>query len=167
MAEAQRKDRQLRSRRSIGGQALVEFTLVAPIFILLLFGIIEGGRFVFYYETLANATREGARFAIVNGSNSMVCPTGPAEPPGWSCDPTGTSVEAKVRNTAIGIPGPAITVERHWMDGDDADGDIDDGFNSRGYRVLVRAMYTYTSLVPLVPIPPITVNAESTLVINN
>ena len=49
---------------------MVEFALVAPLFFLLLFGIIEAGRFIFYYETLNNATREGARYAIVNGANS-------------------------------------------------------------------------------------------------
>src|SRR5947208_1304045 len=52
-------------RQSRRAQALVEFAMVAPIFFVLLFGIIEGGRFIFYYETLNNATREGARYAIV------------------------------------------------------------------------------------------------------
>ena len=153
--------------RTSAGQALVEFALVAPVFFLILFAIIEGGRFMVYYETLSNAPREGARFAIVNGSNSLLCPTGPAEPPGWSCDPSGATVEARVRNTALGIPPAQVTVGRHWMDGDDTDGDIDDGFNSRGYRVLVTAAYTYSPLIPIVPLPGITVSAESTLVINN
>ena len=156
-----------RSRRNARGQALVEFALVAPVFFLILFAIIEGGRFMFYYETLSNATREGARFAIVNGSNSMNCPTGPAEPPGWSCDPTGTTVEAKVRSSSFGMTPSAITVGRHWMDGDDTDGSIDDGYNNRGYRVRVTATYTYSPLIPIVPLPGITVSAESTLVINN
>ena len=62
------------------GQALAEFALVAPVFFLLLFSIIEGGRFIFYYETLNNATREGARYAIVHGMNSFDC-TGPPEKP--------------------------------------------------------------------------------------
>ena len=46
--------------------------IVAPMFFLLLFGIIEVGRFIFYYEVLSNATREGARYAIVNGSSSCL-----------------------------------------------------------------------------------------------
>ncbi len=65
-------------RRRSRGQALVEFALLAPVFFLVLFAIIEAGRFMFYYEILNNATREGARYAIVNGANSLVCPTGPA-----------------------------------------------------------------------------------------
>ena len=64
----------------VAGQAMVEFALVAPMFFLLLFGIIEAGRFIFYYETLNNATREGARYAIVNGANTLGCPSGPPAP---------------------------------------------------------------------------------------
>ena len=69
------------------GQSLAEFALIAPLFFMLLFGIIEGGRFIFYYETLSNATREGARYAIVNGERSLTCSTGPDDgTSSTSCD---------------------------------------------------------------------------------
>jgi Flp pilus assembly protein TadG len=45
-------------------QALIEFALVSPVLLLLLFGIIDIGRAVFYYDTLAHAAREGARAAV-------------------------------------------------------------------------------------------------------
>ncbi len=48
------------------GQALVEFALIIPLFLLLLVGIFDLGRAVFAYNTLTNAAREGARIAIVN-----------------------------------------------------------------------------------------------------
>ena len=48
------------------GQAMVEFALVIPIFLLLLVAIFDLGRAVFAYNTLTNAAREGARTAIVN-----------------------------------------------------------------------------------------------------
>jgi Flp pilus assembly protein TadG len=48
------------------GQGLVEFALVIPVFLLLLFGIIDIGRAVFAYTAVANAAREGARVAAVN-----------------------------------------------------------------------------------------------------
>ncbi|MHB1295739.1 MAG: TadE/TadG family type IV pilus assembly protein [Anaerolineae bacterium] len=47
------------------GQDLAEFALVLPIFALVLFGILEFGIIVFSYNTVANAAREGARYAIV------------------------------------------------------------------------------------------------------
>jgi hypothetical protein len=55
------------SRRDRGGQrsqALIEFALVSPVLLLLLFGIIDIGRAVFYYDTLNHAAREGARTAV-------------------------------------------------------------------------------------------------------
>lgn len=48
------------------GQGLTEFALVLPIFLLLIFGIVDAGRLVFTYNTIANAARGGARVAIVN-----------------------------------------------------------------------------------------------------
>jgi Flp pilus assembly protein TadG len=48
------------------GQALVEFALIIPIFLLLLVAIFDLGRAVFAFNTLTNAAREGARIAIVN-----------------------------------------------------------------------------------------------------
>jgi Flp pilus assembly protein TadG len=48
------------------GQALVEFALLLPIFVLILFGVFDLGRAVFAYNTVANAARQGARVAAVN-----------------------------------------------------------------------------------------------------
>lgn len=145
-----------RSRRNRShAQALVEFALVVPWFFLLLFGIIEAGRFIFYYETLSNATREGARYAIVNGANTLGCPSGPPAPGSSGCDTSGANVSARVRQSGIGLPN-AITVTPTWTPD-----------NGRGSTVNVTAQMTYHVLVPLVPLPDITVKAESTLVINN
>ncbi|MEI6207934.1 MAG: TadE/TadG family type IV pilus assembly protein [Desulfuromonadales bacterium] len=47
------------------GQALVEFALILPLLLLLLFGIIEFGRAFFQKNMTINAAREGARFAVV------------------------------------------------------------------------------------------------------
>jgi len=142
-------------RRRSRAQALVEFALVVPWFFLLLFGIIEAGRFIFYYETLSGATREGARYAIVNGANTLGCPSGPPAPGSSACDTAGDNVRARVRQAAIGVPN-AITVTPTWFPD-----------NGRGSTVKVEASFTYRSLVPLVPLPPITVTAESSLVVNN
>jgi Flp pilus assembly protein TadG len=56
----------LNRRRRSRGQALVEFALVFPIALIVLFGIFDVGRLVFMYTGLTNAAREGARLAIVN-----------------------------------------------------------------------------------------------------
>ena len=53
-------------RRRRRGQGLVEFALVAPIFLLILIATFDLGRGVFAYTSMTNAAREGARLAIVN-----------------------------------------------------------------------------------------------------
>ena len=135
---------------------MVEFALIAPIFFLVLFAIIEGGRFMFYYEALNHATREGARYAIVNGANSLSCPTGPPAPNSEPCDTAGDDVVARVRASAYGMPPTSIAVVPTWNPN-----------NGRGSIVNVQASLTYSTLVPLLPLPPITVTAESSLVVNN
>jgi Flp pilus assembly protein TadG len=47
------------------GQDLVEFALIIPLLLLLLFAIVDGGRAVYVYHVVANSAREGARFAAV------------------------------------------------------------------------------------------------------
>lgn len=61
-------------RRRTRAQALVEFALVIPIFLLLLMTIVVLGLYVFYNQQLENAAREAARYAAVH-SNSSQCPT--------------------------------------------------------------------------------------------
>ena len=50
------------------GVAAVEFALVAPLFFMFVFGIIEFGRMVMVQQIMTNAAREGARIAIVPGT---------------------------------------------------------------------------------------------------
>ncbi|MCE5267671.1 MAG: pilus assembly protein [Planctomycetaceae bacterium] len=58
-----------RCRRNRRGAALVEFAIVAPIFFLLVFGIIEFGRAIMVQEIITNASREGARLAVLDAPN--------------------------------------------------------------------------------------------------
>ena len=55
-----------RRRAHPRGQSLVEFALVVPILILVIVGIFEGGRAIYTYNALSNATREALREAIVH-----------------------------------------------------------------------------------------------------
>src|SRR3954451_650830 len=61
-----------RAHRRTKGQALVEFALVIPIFLLLLVAVFDLGRAVFSYNSLTNAAREGARMAIVNQDTASI-----------------------------------------------------------------------------------------------
>lgn len=61
-----------RVRERNGGQSLVEFALVLPLFLLLFFAIVDMGRAVFVYNSVTNAAREGARLAIVNQDTTSI-----------------------------------------------------------------------------------------------
>ncbi len=55
------------------GAAAVEFALVVPLFLSLVFGIVEFGRAMMVGQLVTNAAREGARMAVINGAtNSQV-----------------------------------------------------------------------------------------------
>jgi Flp pilus assembly protein TadG len=48
-----------------GAQSLAEFAIVVPLFLILVFGIIDFGMGLRAYITVSQATREGARYAAV------------------------------------------------------------------------------------------------------
>jgi Flp pilus assembly protein TadG len=50
----------------------VEFAAVALVFCMLLFGILEWALMLYTYDVLQNAAREGARFAVANGSDPNI-----------------------------------------------------------------------------------------------
>ncbi len=52
------------------GAAAVEFALVAPIFFLVIMGIIDFGRMMMVQNIMINAARAGARQAILSGSTT-------------------------------------------------------------------------------------------------
>jgi Flp pilus assembly protein TadG len=68
-------------RRLVGdqrGQSLTEFALVAPLLFLLLFGIIDFGKAMNYWNDETQLAAMGARFAAVSGGNNAPgnCPDG-------------------------------------------------------------------------------------------
>ena len=59
-------------RHGRAGAAAVEMAAVLPLFILLVFGIIEFGRALMVHEILVNAAREGARYAVTPNATDAV-----------------------------------------------------------------------------------------------
>jgi Flp pilus assembly protein TadG len=57
------------------GQALAEFALILPILFFLIAGIIEFGRGWNIKQAVTDASREGARWTVVQ-DNSITCPAG-------------------------------------------------------------------------------------------
>jgi hypothetical protein len=48
------------------GQSLVEFALLLPILLLIIFGVVDFGRAIFQYSTVAEGARQAGRLAVVD-----------------------------------------------------------------------------------------------------
>jgi Flp pilus assembly protein TadG len=122
------------------GSTLVEFSLIAFMFIIVLVGIVEMGRMVLVYTTVANAARAGARYAIVHGGDrtggGYDGPSGPGST---------TQVETVVKNFAsaglLNTANLGITVA---YPGTPPPGVAK---NSAGLPVTVTVTYPYDPLV--------------------
>lgn len=143
----------LRRRNRGRGQALVEFALIIPIFLLFVFGILDLGRAVYAYSTLNNAAREGARVAIV--------------------DQTLTSIQDRAAGRAVGLGVAAADVTVDYRSAE-----FPDVPNSCAVRVgtdtgpvsctaIVRVAHGFTAATPIISniVGVINMGGESSMVI--
>jgi hypothetical protein len=78
--------RRLVGRRAGRGQSLVEFAILVPAFMIVIFGMLEFGMVFSHHLSLEYATREGARVGSALGSGTVQAPctqTGSLEPVDW------------------------------------------------------------------------------------
>ncbi|OQX65497.1 MAG: hypothetical protein B5M51_00575 [Anaerolinea sp. 4484_236] len=73
-------------------QGMLEFALVLPILLLLIFGILEYGRLFYAWIVIENAARSGVRYASTGNFNSVYCVDG-SDPGGQACDGEGKIAE--------------------------------------------------------------------------
>ncbi len=104
-----RRSRGLLGSRS--GQSLVEFAMVLPLMLVLMFAITEFGRALWVKNELTQAAREGARAAVI----STVAP---------SAKPTLAMTRASAFLVDSGMvggqdPDPVVTAENFTLDGRD------------------------------------------------
>ena len=151
------------AHRHSRGQSLVEFALVIPLFLVMLFGIIDIGRVIWANDALSNAAREGARFASVTGS-SLITPTS-----------TKADIKTYTRNYAIAA-GTNVTVTVCYSAVQNSSatagctGDVDQSnvSNDRGSLVTVRVTSTVPILTgTLLGMGAFTVSGASTVLVNN
>lgn len=112
------------------GAAIIEFALVVPLLLLLVWGIIEAGRAFYTISSLASAVRDGAR-------HGATCNLGP---PGGTLAIAGTQCDQDVRNivvTAFQPLGPPITTA-----------DVSPTVVG-GNRIRVDAVYNYQPITPV------------------
>jgi TadE-like protein len=62
-----------RAKKRQRSQALVEFALVSPLFLFIMFSAIDISRLLYTYTAISSAARDGARTASLNGSAFSDC----------------------------------------------------------------------------------------------
>lgn len=55
------------------GTTMAEFALIASVFFMIIFGIIEFGRLLYTHNALTDATRRGARYAALHRETKKLC----------------------------------------------------------------------------------------------
>jgi Flp pilus assembly protein TadG len=102
------------------GGSLIEFTVVASVFFLMLVGIVAAGNLYYTHNALVEATRRGARYAVLNPTGStaavqnvvMYGTATPAEgstPLVYNLQPGNVSVNYQGLNVAQGTVTVTIT----------------------------------------------------------
>ena len=95
-----------RFRQTDTGQTLVEFAMVLPLMLILMFGIVDFGRAFYIWLTVTNAAREGARVGATQQ------PTGPIGTRiSQAMGPLGTSQLTTTLGNVQGPRGEAMTVD--------------------------------------------------------
>ena len=144
----------LRRRHDGRGQALVEFALILPLFVVVLVGIFDGGRLVFAYNEVNNAAREGAREAIVNQTLADI------------------QNRAAGHATALDIPATDVYVDFRQASTPTVEGSCDSAVGTPaifGCLAVVRVPYTYTAATPIIGalVGPIVVTGEARFPVAN
>lgn len=53
------------------GASLVEFSIAATVFLMVMFAVVEFGRALWTHNALADAARKGARYAVINPQSAI------------------------------------------------------------------------------------------------
>jgi Flp pilus assembly protein TadG len=100
------------------GGTLIEFAIVASVFFMMLVGIVAAGNLYYTHNALVEATRRGARYAVLNPSGGAAAvqnvviygtdsPPSGATPLVYNLQPANVSV---CYSGAVGCPGQAFGV---------------------------------------------------------
>lgn len=110
----------IKTLRDEKGQSLVEFSILLPLLLLLLMGILEFGLILNSYLTINNSAREGARLGVVAGSN--------------------IEIKQLINNISTNLSTENLIVNITPLDGSRKSGDT----------LTVEVIYNYQVIIPII-----------------
>ena len=102
------------------GQSLAEFALILPMLLLVVMGIFDFGRGIYYYSAVHNAAREGARYGAIDHCNTVAIQDA-------------AKSYAGDLGTSFMVDTPTI----YWLDG-------------QPQRIVVTVRYNFMAATPLI-----------------
>jgi Flp pilus assembly protein TadG len=141
------------------GSALVESAIVLSLLLTLMFGIVDFGRAFYAYDLVGHLARQGARWAIVRGSQCSGLDHCPAQ--AGSAD-----IQPYVQSLSEGATDPSqitATLTFPSCAGSSGGG----GSNAPGCVARVTVSYPFKFLLPFVSGSQITMTSSSQMVISN
>jgi Flp pilus assembly protein TadG len=153
-----RKNKMASNNEKDRAQGMVEFALVLPILLLLMFGIIEFGRLLFMYVSVSSASREAARYGAAVGD------VGGGTLRYQDCD--GIVAAASRVGVLAGISAADVVIQ--YDDGASIKAnsceEVQDVYGSPIYlgdRIVVTVTRFFQPIVPLVNIPAVPISATT------
>jgi hypothetical protein len=149
-----RRNRRLRGGTA-GGQGLLEFGLILPLLLILMFGVIEAGRLIATYVGVVSASREAARYGAGVGLTSSTSDL----PPYLDC----TEIDAAaLRLNALANIGSITISYDNLLDGGSYAGCPPPMSQiTLGTRIIVSTAATYQPIANFFGIPPIQVTSQT------
>ncbi len=145
----------MRVRNRERGASLPETAIVMTVLLALIFGIMEFGRVMYTYAFVAQLARQGARWAIVRGSQCTVLD---------HCNAQSSDVQNYVRSLSVGGTDPnKINVTATWPQSQCPPGSSG---NAPGCVVSVNVSYQYKFLAPFVSTGSMNMSSTSQMVIS-
>ena len=136
--------KRLRFARHVSGSTAIEFGLTAPLFLLVLFGLFEGGIGLWTYFGLHSAAESAARLASITASSSTCTGSGCVCSSGGDCvSSSAVQTYASQNDMGLNLPSSVFSLAN----------------SSCGWQV--SATYTFTPLGGNFGLPDFTFTAQA------
>jgi Flp pilus assembly protein TadG len=135
---------------------MAETVLVMGVVLALLFGIIDFGRTMYTYAFVAQLARQGARWAIVRGSQCTLLD---------HCNASSTDIQTYVQSLSYGATDAGkITVNATWPPSSCPPNSTAN--NAPGCVVSVNVQYPFRFIAPFVSVVKLQMSSTSQMVIS-
>ncbi len=154
-----------RKYKFIRAQAMVEFMLTLPLLLLLIYGTIEVARLIFIFSSVANASRQAARYGSAAGEIDNIAYYQDCEGIRGVANQSAyitTFDEINITyDRGVNSDGTQIQISNINPSPDTDTCPIDDERIRNGDRIIVQVKAKYEPIISIIPLEPLTIVSAS------